>query len=959
MRRAGVCGLALLALTCTGRSRQEEAPAGEALARSSAALSSRTVVIDSTSDFALGGNDEGGVDIADGQVKRAKTMRGVGAWTATTALPEARQGHSTVANAGYFYVLGGALDGGVHSNDVRYAKVGTDGSVGTWVAGRSFATGRVFHSSVAYNGYLYVIGGTTAPNVWTNDVQFARINPDGTVGSWTRTSVFANGRRSHTSVVWGGYLYVIGGWNGAMLNDVQLAPINADGTLGTWSSTTAFPTARFEHTSVVQDGHLCVMGGVDSGNQYLSDVRVATIGADGSVGSWSSTAAFASQRWGHQSVVANGYLYVIGGAASGPLLSEVQVAALQPDGSVGPWAATTSLPTGRYQAAAVAAGGRIYLVGGGEPSSIGDVLVAPLNQNGAVGEWTATTGIPTARWNEALVIHGGYIYSIGGATNVEYLSDVQFAPILPDGTVGTWAATSALPSRRHGRAVAWNGHLYLLGVNGFWQGNLVDVVYASANSDGTLGAWTATTPLPTALAATAAVARNGFVYVIGGDLNNPGATSSACIFAAANPDGTVGAWTPTTRLPGARHGHAAVAYGEYLYAIGGTDPNGIDRNDVQVARFNADGSIGAWAAATALARESTWHTSFAWNGSLYVVGGWANQGTTALNEVHAAPIYSDGKLGAWLDATDIPPVQEGGHYVPGVASSGRVYVPRYDSPGASSPLYSAPLDPAGTLGAWTTATAFPTPRQGHSSVASNGYVYVIGGYDGARLGDVKFAPLSADGTVGSWTATQSLPSARSYGCAAAENGRIYMLGGWSGGSFFNQVLVATAEPDGTLGTWSTTAPFATPREPACAAYAGHLYVVGGSTSEAAPADLSDVQVATVNSDGTLGGWASTTPLPSPRSGRAVAYGGHIYHLAGSTNGVVTPDVLTAPLGADGTVGPWRQTTPLPRGRVAFATVAYNGFLYVVGGGSDAYLDEVLVAPVNSDGSLGSWFTAPW
>ncbi len=83
------------------------------------------------------------------------------------------------------------------------------------------------------------------------------------LGAWNATTPFNIPRHAHTSVVYNGYLYVIGGTSDGVtcFNDVQYAPINADGSLGTWQSTTSFNTGRRSHTSVVYNGYLYVMGG--------------------------------------------------------------------------------------------------------------------------------------------------------------------------------------------------------------------------------------------------------------------------------------------------------------------------------------------------------------------------------------------------------------------------------------------------------------------------------------------------------------------------------------------------------------------------------------------------------------------------------------------------------------------------------------------------------------------------
>jgi N-acetylneuraminic acid mutarotase len=221
------------------------------------------------------------------------------------------------------YVLGG-FDGSNKLNDVQYAKINADGTVGAWNSTTSFRTERGGHTSVVYNGYLYVIGGgTDFPNFF-NDVQYAKINANGTIGSWNTTTQFTTARFGHTSVVHNGYVYVIGGHDGSnYLNDVQYAKINANGTVGTWNSTTPFTTGRAGHTSVVHNGYVYVIGGVDVSN-YLNDVQYAKINADGTVGPWNSTTSFVTERSSHTSVVHNGYVYVLGGEAVSSYFNDVQ-----------------------------------------------------------------------------------------------------------------------------------------------------------------------------------------------------------------------------------------------------------------------------------------------------------------------------------------------------------------------------------------------------------------------------------------------------------------------------------------------------------------------------------------------------------------------------------------------------------------------------------------------------------
>jgi hypothetical protein len=335
-----------------------EAPFGITWDASGYAAGEHTVKATATS---TGGETADSEEVAVNIVE-AEPEAGIGDWTATTPLTSGRIWHTSVVNDGYLYVLGG-YDSSNHLNDVQYAKINADETVGTWNTTTPFTTGRSTHSSAVYNDYLYVLGGYDGSNL-LNDVQYAKINADGTVGPWNSTTPLITGRNNHSSIVYNGYLYVLGGNDGTnTLNDVQYAKINADGTVGPWNTTTPFTTARKEHTSVVHNGYVYVLGGDDVSN-FLNDVQYAKINADGTVGPWNSTTPLATVRTGHTSVVYNGYLYVLGGIDDANILNDVQYAKLNEDGTVGTWNGTTPLTKGIYWHTSIVHYVYLYVIGG-------------------------------------------------------------------------------------------------------------------------------------------------------------------------------------------------------------------------------------------------------------------------------------------------------------------------------------------------------------------------------------------------------------------------------------------------------------------------------------------------------------------------------------------------------------------------------------------------------------------
>jgi len=63
-----------------------------------------------------------------------------------------------------------------------------------------FANARIATKSVVYNGYLYLIGGTPNWVVYYSDVQYAAIQSNGCIGTWQTTSNMITGLAYHAAV---------------------------------------------------------------------------------------------------------------------------------------------------------------------------------------------------------------------------------------------------------------------------------------------------------------------------------------------------------------------------------------------------------------------------------------------------------------------------------------------------------------------------------------------------------------------------------------------------------------------------------------------------------------------------------------------------------------------------------------------------------------------------------------
>jgi len=301
---------------------------------------------------------------------------------------------------------------------------------------------------------------------------------------------------------------------------------------------------------------------------------------DGTLGPWQTTAAMTTLRAYHATVVAGGYLYVLGGTTdinTGLIRNSVERAAINTDGTLGPWQALLSMTTARRNFAAVAVGDYLYALGGCCPLNslaMASVEMARINADGTLGAWQTTTSMTTPRHFLAAVAANGYLYAVGGSES----NTVERAAINSDGSLGSWQATTAMNTARHcPGAVAVNGYLYAIGGSDNTR-PVNSVERAAINSDGSLSAWQTMSAMTTRRANHGTVEIGGYVYALGGNYYN---ALSSTERAAINSDGSLSPWQSVSSMITGRRNLTAVAAGGYLYALGGWDGNDIFFSSVE------------------------------------------------------------------------------------------------------------------------------------------------------------------------------------------------------------------------------------------------------------------------------------------------------------------------------------------------------------------------------------------
>lgn len=298
-----------------------------------------TIVVDTTTDFQYGGNTGGGTGTSNyagrdntidytssSQISRGRIDDGglVELDYTFGDLPASISNFGSAGYNSYLYAVGGANGSGVAQSTVSYSTAIIPNNSG-FSAANPILAARSSNATVAYNGYLYSIGGKNSASSAQSDIQFAAILSNGTLGSWnythggindgtTPSSALSTARYGHGAAVYNGYLYIIGGTNsaGQIISSTEYALIRADGTIGAMVAGSPLATARSDFGLVSYMGYLYAVSGATGVSTNTATVEYAYIGSGG-LGSWVTGSSLITARKNAVIFSYNGYIYAYGG----------------------------------------------------------------------------------------------------------------------------------------------------------------------------------------------------------------------------------------------------------------------------------------------------------------------------------------------------------------------------------------------------------------------------------------------------------------------------------------------------------------------------------------------------------------------------------------------------------------------------------------------------------------------
>lgn len=787
------------------------------------------------------------------------------------------------------------------SGTITSANPGT-GACSGWCTTSAYnlPSARSNFSLVAYNGFLYAIGGLDASGNRQSTIYIAKIGANGepqlwhptnadksTWVYWYQDSGLSNTRSSLGAVAYNNRMYIVGGLTGtgtgSPVSTVQIANINPNGTLGSWSSSSSLSSAVYGNDIQVYNDRIYVIGGASSvGGAPRTNIYYSKINSDGSLNSWQSTTSLTSARMqpgGNFSVIWGAFLYVSGGCdtvnGSGyctNVRSDTQVASINADGSLDVWNTVGGVSDQRMGHSLFAWRDNIYEVGGCS------------TQNSSTGDCSAILG----------TINYGIINKDGDASTVGETVNSSTAPCSTLYTDCNLPGTSYVGNMLDGAAIT-NGYLYLFGgcTNNACSSTTNYYVYAAISSTGTLsrpssctggsyrgGAWCSVTSntIGSGIAATSTLVFNGRIYLIGG--LNGSANVNALYYATANSDGSLGSWTTQGMASGTNS--IGVNNVSYAYAYARANPGSASSTPGNLYIFGGCTSSSS-AGCTAYSSNVYKCTIAASNGA---IAGCSTSGQQSLpaglgmmsGTVYANYVYLVG--GVTAATQDLTTVQYA----------------KIDNSNNIVPVSG---------GDWITSpVVMHVGRRRSAAFGYNGYLYAVGGYEAATgvLADIEFAKINvSDGSLsggsdGEWNISDVTINQRWGLTVPISNSYAYVIGGCTVGSSPSGCTTRTDvvqtfqiynNDSGAPAGYATSANTytASPNRIGTSSTIlnGYIYVAGGCTSATdCTAATNDVSYAAIDANGNIGSWSSTTAaLPANLTGgKLVTAGGSLYYVGG-------------------------------------------------------------------------------
>src|SRR6185295_7172855 len=217
---------------------------------------------------------------------------------------------------------------------------------GSWMTLAAAPSKRTEVVAATLDGRIFVVGGFVSPtlsSLMTLSVSDLVEVYDPVRNAWSTAASLPLPLHHAGAAVFGGKLYVIGGYTKSLLNVWQ--PLNTvhvyDPKTNSWSERTPMPTARGALAVVELGGKLYAFGGYDQSHN-IGTLEVFDPVTD----SWSTKAALPTPRDHLTAAAVGNRIYVIGGRLNGSYSKNLAVTEVY-DPSADRWTRVADMPTAR------------------------------------------------------------------------------------------------------------------------------------------------------------------------------------------------------------------------------------------------------------------------------------------------------------------------------------------------------------------------------------------------------------------------------------------------------------------------------------------------------------------------------------------------------------------------------------------------------------------------------------
>ncbi|MFQ5559234.1 MAG: tetratricopeptide repeat protein [Nitrospinota bacterium] len=296
---------------------------------------------------------------------------------------------------------------------------------------------------------------------------------------------------------------------------------------------------------------------------------------------WADTHALNTPRAGAASGVYGRYIYAAGGGEEDTdegIHNSVEFTRAKPDGTLEPWRYTRKLSTPRIFAAGIVHKGFFYVVGGEKGIEDKDLLKSVergrILPDGRIEEWVLEDSVmATPRRAPVVFVLSDRLYASGGY-NGKFLTDVESAPIGPDGALGPWrneSSDTTFPRYIHS-GVVYDDNIVLFGGHSPKTGGALDAVEWTSlgKDDGYLRQWTEGGSMQTKRYLNGSVLHSGNVYLVGGRNSVLLREVSKVRLAGKRGEGFQNlVWERDSSLDYPREAPSVALVGDFIYCFGG------------------------------------------------------------------------------------------------------------------------------------------------------------------------------------------------------------------------------------------------------------------------------------------------------------------------------------------------------------------------------------------------------